>query len=61
MAKKRNEGGSIIIMRKPKRQQVIKLSFVSFDDIKAVRKLKRQGYVVSEINWDNAILTKGGK
>ncbi len=45
-------------MRKEKRQQVIVISFTTFDDIKALRKLKRQGYKVQALEWDKAILTK---
>jgi hypothetical protein len=58
MAKKRNEGGSIMRTRKVQTKVV---PFTSFTDIKAVRKLKKKGYVVSSIDWDTATLTKGGK
>jgi hypothetical protein len=45
-------------MRKQKRTQTIIISFKTFDDIKALRKLKRQGYTVQALDWDKAILTK---
>jgi hypothetical protein len=45
-------------MRKQKRTQVIEIKLITFDDIKALRRLKKQGYRVQEIGWTTATLTK---
>jgi hypothetical protein len=53
-----NKTGTSNNMRKQKRTQVIEIKLTTFDDIKALRRLKKQGYRVQEIGWTTATLTK---